>query len=108
MSKIQPMIDRGILEEEPDGMVYLSTKTKDIIAALQGDEGIMATLKRKATDEADAQVGFWTLVFMEYTGGASTEEIAEAVHTLVGWHQGAKETRLDEWSMQLRLGEGWK
>ena len=112
MSKIQAVIDRGILEEEPDGVLYLSAKARDVIAYIEGDAGIMASLEKKAINAADRQAGFWTLVFMEYTGGATTEEIADGVQALVGWHQAAKETvqenRLNEWSMKLRFREGNK
>ena len=105
MSKLQSMIDRGILEEEPDGMLYLSAKAKDVITTLLDDEATMVALKKKATDEADRQVGFWTLFFMEYCEESSSEEIADGVHVLMGWEQAARENRLNEWSMQLRLGE---
>jgi len=105
MSKLQAVIDRGILEEEPDGMLYLSAKAKDIIATIQRNETVMATIKEKATDEEDAQVGFWTMVFIAYCGDAPVEEVDDGVGALVGWHQAAREVRLDEWSMQLRLGE---
>ncbi len=109
MSKLRAVIDRGILEEEPDGVLYLSAKARDVIAYIEGDADIMASLERKATDDADRQVGFWTMFFIEFTGGAPTDEIAGGVQALVGWHQAAKETvqenRLNEWSMQLRLRE---
>jgi len=106
MSKLQAVVDRGILEEEPDGVLYLSAKARAVIVYIEGDADIMAALESKATDEEDKRIGFWTLFFMEYCGEASSEEIADGVHTLVGWHQAAEENRLNEWSMKLRLGEG--
>jgi len=106
MSKIHSVIDRGILEEDPDGVLYLSAKAKDVITAIEGNARIMASLESKATDEEDKRIGFWTLFFIKYCGEASSEEIADGVHVLVGWEQAAKENRLNEWSMQLRFGEG--
>ena len=84
-------------------MLYLSAKAKDIIATIQKDDTIMAAIKKRAINEEDARVGFWTMVFMKYCDDASEEEIAEGVHALVGWHQAAKENRLDEWGMKLRF-----
>ena len=105
MSKIQAVIDRGILEEEPNGVLYLSAKMRDIVVAIQKDDAMMTKIKEKATDEDDAQVGFWTMAFIAYCGKASVEELNDGVDALVGWHQAAKETRLEEWSMKLRLRE---
>lgn len=105
MSKIQAVIARGILEEDPEGILYLSAKMRDIVVAIQKDDAIMTKIKERATDEDDAQVGLWTMAFIAYCGKASVEELDDGVQALVGWHQAAKETRLDEWSMTLRLGE---
>jgi len=105
MSKVQLVINRGILEEDPDGVLYLSAKIKDIIADVEGSETLMAAIKKKAIDEADAQTGFWTLVFMKHCGETSSDEINDGVHALMSWHRGARENRLNEWSMRLRLRE---
>lgn len=105
MSGIQDMIDRGILEEDPDSVLYLSAKVKDIMAAIENDDHIMMALNKKAINEEDRQIGFWTLVSMKYYGEASSEEIADAVHILIEWEQATRENRLNEWSMHLRLGE---
>ena len=104
MSKIQLVIDKGILEEDPDGRLFLSAKARDVVTTIEGNDKLMAALKKKATDDDDEQVGFWTLVYMKHCGVATSEEIADGVHALVGWHEAARENRLDEWSMQLRLG----
>lgn len=104
MSKIQAVIDRGILEEDPDGRLFLSAKARDVVSAIEGDDKLMAALKKKATDDDDEQIGFWTLVYMKHCGVATSEEVADAVDVLVGWHEAARENRLNEWSMQLRLG----
>ena len=84
-------------------MLYLSAKAKDIIATIQKDDTVMTLIKERATDEDDAQVGFWTMVFMAYCGDASVEEVDDGVGALVGWHQAAREVRLDEWGMKLRF-----
>lgn len=102
-SKIQLVIDRGILEEEPDGKLYLSAKAKKAIAIIEGDEILMAAIKERATDEEDARVGFWTLFFMRCCGEISSKELDDGVHALVRWRQGTKENRLKDWSMGLRL-----
>lgn len=102
-SKVQLVIDRGIFEKDPDGMLWLSAKAKNVIAAIEEDETLMAAIKERATDEEDARVGFWTLVLMRCCGKASSEELDDGVHVLLRWGQKCEELRLKDWSMRLRL-----
>ncbi len=97
------MIDRGIFREDPDGKLWLSAKAKRAIAIIEEDEALMATIKEKATDEEDARIGFWTFVFIACCPEAPPEEVDDGVHALVGWNEAAKESRLKDWSMGLRL-----
>jgi len=102
-SKVQLVIDRGILEEDPDGKLYLSAKAKKAIAIIEGDEALMATIKEKAIDEEDALIGFLTFVFIACCPETPSKEIDDGVHALLGWHRGVEEIRLKDWSMGLRL-----
>ncbi len=102
-NKVQLVIDRGILEEDPDGVLWLSARAKDVIAAIEEDEALMAIIEERATDEEDARVGFWTLFFMRCCGEMSSEDLDDGVNALTGWYQGTKENRLKDWSMGLRL-----
>lgn len=102
-NKVQLVIDQGILEEDPDGVLWLSARAKDVIAAIEEDETLMAAIKERATDEEDARIGFWTLVFMKYCGETSSEELNDGVHVLLRWAQKCEELRLKDWSMRLRF-----
>lgn len=102
-SRLQTMIDRGILIEDPEGVLWMSDKMKGIIEEFNADEEIKALITKKAKDDDDFERGCWSYIYMRYVGGASTDELGEAVAVLKGWNKGAKENRLDEWSMKLRF-----
>ena len=104
-SKVQRVIDRGILEEDPDGVLWLSARAKKTIAIIEGDEALMAAIKEKAIDEEDAQIGLLAITFIKCCPDATSKEFDDGVHALRRWRQGAEESRLNEWSMRLRLGE---
>lgn len=101
--KIQLVIDRGILEEDPDGTLWLSAKAKDVINSIEADDNLMTIIKNKAVDGEDARTGFWTLVFIKCCPDVTSKEVSDAVQVLLGWQRGATEARLSEWSMKSRI-----
>lgn len=101
--ELQRVIDRGILFEDSDGLLWMTEKAKGIVNRINNDEVLMALIKKKAIDEEDAKIGFWTMVFKACCETATKEEVREGVRVLLGWRLGVKETRLDEWSMGLRF-----
>ena len=103
MDRVQLVIDRGLLEEDPDGVLWLTAKARDIIDLLQADKTLMTNLKKKAVDKDDERVGFWTCVYLKCCPKADLIEVSDAVLVLTNWQEGAMENRLDEWSMGLRF-----
>jgi len=102
--QIQRIINRGILEEDHEGILYLSAKTKEAIISIQEDDVLTALIEEEASNEEDLEIGFWTLVFFKCCPeGVTKEEAKEGVETLMGWNRGAKKNTLDEWRMKLRL-----
>lgn len=101
--RVQIVIDRGVLEEDPEGRLWLTAKAKDIVDLIQEDKSLMAKLKEEAVDVDDERVGFWTCVYLKCCPGASLIEVGDAVLILTNWHEGAMENRLDEWSMRTRF-----
>jgi len=103
MDRVQLVIDRGLLEEDPDGVLWLTAKARDIIDLLQADKTLMTNLKKKAVDKDDERVGFWTCVYLKCCPKADLIEVSDAVLVLTNWQEGAMENRLDEWSMRTRI-----
>jgi hypothetical protein len=102
-SELQLAMTRGMLEEDSDGKIYLSVMAKRAIAVVEDDDVFMEAIRERAIDEEDALLGFFTIVYMACYPEAASSEIQSVVNALLGWNRGAKETRLDEWSMKLRF-----
>lgn len=102
-NKVQLVVDRGILEEDPDGVLYLSAKAKKAIAIIEGDEALMATIKEKAANEKDEGLGILLVAFITCCPDVTSKEFDDGEHALMRWHQGTKENRLKDWSMRLRF-----
>ena len=104
-SRLQTIINQGILVEDPDGILWMSDRMKAMIAQFNKDEEIKVLLTKKAKDDDDFETGCWSYLYMMYVGeaGATPVELGQAAAVLKGWNKGAKETQLDEWSMKLRF-----
>lgn len=102
--QIQRVINRGILEEDPEGLLWLTMRTKDAITSIQEDDVLTALIKEEASNEEDMEIGLWTMVFFKCCPeGITKEEVKEGVEVLMSWNLGARKNILDEWSMKLRL-----
>ena len=101
--RLQTMIDRGVVVEDPEGILWMSDRMKAIIGEFREDEEIKALITKKAKDDDDFETGCWSYIYMMYIGDASEVELGEAVAVLKGWNKGAKANQLDEWSMKLRF-----
>jgi hypothetical protein len=100
---IQKLVDKGILVEDPDGLLWMSDRMKQIIEDFNKDEKIKELITKRAKDEDDFERGCWSYIYMMYVEDAASDELNEAVAVLKGWNKGARENQLDEWSMGLRF-----
>jgi len=100
---LQALIAKGVLVEDPEGVLWMSDRMKQIIGEFNEDAEIKALITKRAKDDDDFETGCWSYIYMRYVGDASAVELGEAVAVLKGWNKGAKANRLDEWSMKLRF-----
>ena len=96
------LVETGVFEEDPDGLLWLSAKMKDVTAKLERSEKFLSQL-RKIETPIERRMERWITIYLAFTDGARKEETVKAVSALMGWWEGAMERQLDEWSMKLRL-----
>lgn len=102
-SIIQFLVDEGVFEQDPDEVLWLSAKTKDVIDSIEADDDLITIIKNKAVDDEDARVGFWTIVFIKCCPDVTSKQVSDAVQALATWERAARNTRLTEWSLKLRI-----
>lgn len=103
MSRIQTLVEQGVLVQDPDGILWMSDKMRGIIREFNEDQELHKLIRKKAKDEDDFKVGCWTLLYMKFIGESPAPDVSESVNILKKWNAAAEENRLDEWSMGLRL-----
>lgn len=101
--RLRTLISQGVLDEDPDGLLWMSAKMRDIIKEFNEDRELHALIRRKAKDEDDFKTGCWTLLYMKFMEETPAPDVGESVHILKKWNLAADDNRLDEWSMRLRL-----
>ena len=104
MTSIIPfLVEKGLFEEDPDGLLWLSAKTKDVIKKLEQNEKFLDQLREMIEDPIERRMERWSTIYLAFTGGAKEEETAKAVSALMAWEEVAMDRKMDEWSMKLRI-----
>ncbi len=101
--RLQTLISQGVLVEDPDGVLWMSDRMKGLIEEFKENEKVKALIDKQAKDEEDYEKGCWAYLYVMHAGITTGPEVSEAVSVLMGWNKGARENRLDEWSMKLRF-----
>lgn len=103
--RLQALIDQEALVEDSDGILWLGDKMRAVVKDFHNNERIKSLIKEESKNEDDYLTGCWSYLYVKYVGdkGCSAEELSEAVTVLKGWNAGAEHTRMEEWSMRLRL-----
>lgn len=101
-SIIQFLVDEGVFEEDPDGVLWLSDKMKKVITKLEKDEKFLEELKA-IKDDHERALKRWVILYLNFMGEATEEELVKAVSSLAAWELAATEQNLTEWSMKLRI-----
>jgi len=101
----QKWVDKGVLVQDPDGLLWLSDEMKKCVDELNQNEDIRRLIRSKAKDEDDFKKGCWTYIYSRYKGhkGFTQAEVDEAVLVLMGWNKCAELNEMLEWSMRLRF-----
>ena len=100
---IQFLVDEGVFVEDPDGLLWLSTKMKEVIDKLERNEKFLNQLE-EIEDAEGRSLERWIISYLNFKGGVADKEITiKASTALATWEYAARNNRLDEWSMQLRI-----
>jgi len=102
-SIIQFLVDEGVFEEDPGGVLWLSVKMKDAITRFEENEKSLKLIE-EIEDKEQKILMRWTIIYLNFMGGITEKELTERViDILSAWETAAKNKMLTEWSMKLRL-----
>jgi len=107
---IQFLVDEGIFEQDPDGLLWLSAKMKDVIVKLEQNDKFLNLLE-KIKDPEERALKRWSMLYLNFIGASDEiippyleqEIIMKTVGALAVWELVARNIRLTEWSMKLRI-----
>ena len=99
------LLDNGVVEQDPDGKLWLSEKMTELVEDLKNDEVVKKIIQDNAKDDEDFLKGCWVVLYTKFMGpgGVTRDELGQAVRALLGWNKAVSLSQLDEWSMKLRL-----
>lgn len=101
-SIIQFLVDEGVFDQDPDGLLWLSAKMQDVISELEQNEKLLEFLE-EIEDSTERTRKRWSILYLNFIGAADERNIAIAVEALATWERAARSTRLTEWLMKLRI-----
>lgn len=99
---IQSLVDEGVFDQDPDGLLWLSAKMKDVVSKLEQNEKFLALLE-EIENPLEKALKRWSILYLTFIGVSDEKIMVKAGQVLVAWEFAAKSKRLFEWSMKLRI-----